>query len=152
MTDLIPINTQFPAAKFRWLARSGDLYRVQDMETSHLFNTVKMVWNHSVPEEHKIDRNHKRYTFGNAYSYTYIRLAMYCMLRELQTRQLTVWQREVLEFMASKYRDVEAKLQFRSDLADKANDHGRNLPALSQDGLTSMDDDEVDDWLHGDWL
>ena len=39
-----PVNPNF-----RWVTQDGTIMRPRDMHTSHLYNALRMIWNHSVP-------------------------------------------------------------------------------------------------------
>ncbi len=48
-TDRYPIDP-----RFLWQTQEGEVLRVQDMQTSHIWNSFKMVWNHRVSPEYRI--------------------------------------------------------------------------------------------------
>ncbi len=39
---------------FRWLTNENQALTPQEMETLHLFHTVRLLWNHTVPEAHQL--------------------------------------------------------------------------------------------------
>lgn len=48
-TDRYPIDPNFI-----WQTQEGKLVRVQTMMTSHIWNSLKMIWNHRVPVQCRI--------------------------------------------------------------------------------------------------
>lgn len=38
----------------KWHTKDGLLLDISDMETDHIINCLKMIWNHTVPVEYKI--------------------------------------------------------------------------------------------------
>lgn len=93
-------------SNFRWRTRSGDFVNIEDMDTHHLFYTVKMIWNHSVPEQYKI-KPFQQYRFPAIYTPKYIREATAAMLCELKTRDdITDYWLAQLHFMVVTSRDV----------------------------------------------
>ena len=80
-----------------WICSSGYRICVKDMTTTHLFNTVKMVWNHSAPTKYKLKPYKKYQNFGKAYTNKYMIKIIRSMLHELTYRNdLTESQKEVL--------------------------------------------------------
>lgn len=71
---------------FLWRTRAGEDLRVNEMETRHLFYTLKMIWNHSAPEEFKI-KPYKKYIFSDFYTNEYILKAVKAMIYELRKRE-----------------------------------------------------------------
>lgn len=43
-TDRYPIDP-----RFRWITMENRVMKVQEMATPHLYNSLKMIWNHTVP-------------------------------------------------------------------------------------------------------
>jgi len=43
-----------PDPSFRWKAQSEGKLRVKDMETKHLFFSLRMIWNHSAPDRERV--------------------------------------------------------------------------------------------------
>jgi hypothetical protein len=70
---------------FEWRDASGKFHKIKDMETTHLFNILKMIWNHSVPEILKI-LPYKNYTFSEFYTNNYMRTAVRNITSELFQR------------------------------------------------------------------
>lgn len=71
---------------FQWRDRSGKFYPPAEMETRHLFYTLKMIWNHSVPEHMKL-KPYKRYTFNSFYTNEYMTKAVKALTAELKIRE-----------------------------------------------------------------
>jgi hypothetical protein len=46
MTHKLPDFLKEIATDFRWTTREGKQLRIEEMETSHIFNCVKMLFNH----------------------------------------------------------------------------------------------------------
>ena len=93
---------------FRWRTRRNQWLRPADMETRHLFNTVKMVWNHSAPYDLQF-RPFRQYTFGPTYTAEYMKQAVNAMVAELQTRTLTAPQARVLNEMVRRMRELRER-------------------------------------------
>lgn len=87
---------------FKWRMSGGGKVAPADMETSHLFHTISMIWNHSMPED-AATHAYFRYRFDAAkYPAHYMRLAVVVMLPELLARpNLTAKMRARLDFMAA---------------------------------------------------
>ncbi|MCP3735655.1 hypothetical protein M9979_12300 [Sphingomonas sp. RP10(2022)] len=114
----IVATTQTPPA-FRstavvpgWLWRThneGDIAPSQ-MRTTHLFFTLRMIWNHSMPTSMRVGRNVKLYSFGARHDARYMRSAIVHIGAELFRRtDLPAWMKRELDEMAAHMRDVEAQ-------------------------------------------
>lgn len=59
---------KLPMQSFRWRCRNGIKVTPQAMETRHLFMTLVMIWNHTMPRGSEIRRSgnwqHHMYTLG----------------------------------------------------------------------------------------
>lgn len=92
-------NTEV-AKPFVWLGRDGK-YEPEKMGTVHLFNTISMIWNHSMPVEfhtHKF----REYSFGPNHTNGYMMQAVRVMLPILLNRKdLTAFQHGRLAYMHS---------------------------------------------------
>lgn len=74
---------------FRWRTSKHDGNRMllpSEMETRHVFFTLAMIWNHSMPEEART-HNYKKYKFGSYYTAEYMVQAIHALSRELATRK-----------------------------------------------------------------
>ncbi len=67
-----------------WASRDGKI-KIKHMGTTHLFHTIKMIWNHSVPEELKY-KPYKKYRFGKFYTKEYLLKVLPDMLHEILKR------------------------------------------------------------------
>lgn len=89
------------AVHYRWRDKAGDLHRIQDMETRHLFHVVRMIWDHSMPKEWQT-RWPRRYYFDKFYTIDYMSLSIRLMLPALLNRRdLTPEMMYWLSFMES---------------------------------------------------
>jgi hypothetical protein len=89
------------ALTFKWRTAKAEFVGPSEMRTGHLFNTLLMIWNHSMPSHQHIGSNIRRYRFGPFYSPGYIKEAVREVGRELFNRpDLTAYQREALTKMA----------------------------------------------------
>lgn len=83
--------------RYKWLMQDGTLVSPKDMATSHLFYTVRMIFNHSVPASKQIP-GCKRWTLR--LSPDSRREALEHMIRELSTRSdIQPWQWDQLRHM-----------------------------------------------------
>lgn len=106
MTDLNLFRDHVPAAPFQWRSADGDFWHPDHMETRHVFYTVRMIWNHSVPEDMRVGQNVRLYRFGEFYTADYMKQAVLALGRELMTRKdLAPWQRRELGQIAAYFRD-----------------------------------------------
>lgn len=72
---------------FEWRDKCNEYHSPCDMSTSHIFFTLRMIWNHSVPEHMQL-RPFIRYTFDTStYTRGYIRKAIRALLFELIQRE-----------------------------------------------------------------
>lgn len=76
-------NRQELADGFSWRDRSYNYHPPKNMETRHLFHTVRMIWNHTMPL--KLEP-YNRYKFGPFYTKEYMAKAVRIMVPELATR------------------------------------------------------------------
>jgi len=76
-TEVIP--------SFQWRDKQGNFHHPSDMETRHLFFTIRMIWNHTCPKECMLEPCIK-YTFRPFYSSKYMSKAIKYIYIELMTR------------------------------------------------------------------
>lgn len=92
-----------------WLWRThneGDIAPSQ-MRTTHLFFTLRMIWNHSMPTNMRVGRNIKLYSFGSRHDARYMQSAIVNIGAELFSRSdLPAWMRRELDEMAAHMRDI----------------------------------------------
>jgi hypothetical protein len=102
-----------PDRGFRWRDRTGKFHRPEDMETRHLFYTLRMIWNHTMPEGYQTQyRNH--YIFTSFYTEAYMVEAVYAVGNELFSRNdLTPSMKNTLDFMASRFKDATYAIESR---------------------------------------
>lgn len=85
MENLIPFS-QVGQNPFKWKTQKGEFVSIVDMETSHLFYTLRMIWNHSMPKEAQVGDNIRKYQFSSYYTSKYTMQACYYILLELDSR------------------------------------------------------------------
>lgn len=85
---------------FKWRLSGGNgVRRPQQMDTSHLFNVVKMIWNNRMPREWRVGAV-KLYEFGPSHSDEYLKTSICHIMAELMQRSdLTREQVEILRVM-----------------------------------------------------
>lgn len=86
MIELMERTAEFEVSTdFKWRDRRGQFHYPKDMETRHLFFTVRMIWNHTVPDMYQI-KPFERYNFSSFYTSFYMGQAVRNILSELSTR------------------------------------------------------------------
>lgn len=78
------LNTQLQT-DWRWRDRDGNMWSVKDMRTSHLFFTLRMIWNNTLPAYMHVG-DVKLYRFGAFYTDQYMVNAIIHIYDELTTR------------------------------------------------------------------
>lgn len=78
-------NTQVQT-NFRWRDRTGEFHNPKDMHTRHLFFTLRMIWNNTLPESARLP-NANLYTFGKFYTKIYLVTAIKELTKELVKRK-----------------------------------------------------------------
>ena len=82
---------------FVWRTQDGERLTPQEMSTPHLFYTLRMIWNHFMPEDARIEP-YKRY--GINMTQDYLEQAIVSIGEELSTREdLAMHYRMQLIFM-----------------------------------------------------
>lgn len=85
--------------KFQWRDSQGGFHLPSEMETRHLFYTLRMIWNHTMPDQAQI-KPFRRYEFGEHYTEYYLKDAVLNLAHELKTRNdMTAEWRAQLSFM-----------------------------------------------------
>lgn len=103
-----------PDPGFLWKTsrnQGGEYLAPKDMATHHLFFTLRMIWNHTMPEDAR-SVNYKQYQFGPSYTKEYLVEAIKALTYELATRQdmQTAWLEELARMIGwLKIYQVEAK-------------------------------------------
>lgn len=105
MTQLVSEKTTRTVGNvFEWRSMRHRMIPITSMATTHLYNTVVMIWNHAVPEPLKY-RPFNHYVFGSFYTKEYMFQAIRYMLPELARRDnLKAYQRDRLNDMCSRAR------------------------------------------------
>jgi len=102
MTDLVPLDRREVDLRWRWRSRDGEHHYPRDMETRHLFHTLRMVWNNRMPPHMRVGERIRLYRFGSHYSHAYLGKAVLQIGAELFRRtDLTGLQQRELEEMAA---------------------------------------------------
>lgn len=90
--------------KWRWRQGNGAGWiHPKDMETRHVFYTIRMIWNHSVPPQMRVGKNYRMYSgFGPEYTRDYMKSAVVHLMHELSTRKdmIDEWRQEYEEIMS----------------------------------------------------
>jgi hypothetical protein len=82
--------------RFQWKDKKGNNHNPEQMGTYHLFCTLRMVWNHYMPEDAKI-WTYNQYTFGSFYTNDYMKNAVLKLGYELNVRNdiKHEWQKDI---------------------------------------------------------
>ena len=87
---------------YRWVTKEGRMLKPSEMETSHLFNSLLMIWNNTQPEEYQI-KPFKKWKLSDNTDYWMLSISQ--LGRELLNRDdLTQEQEEKLLKIASNYK------------------------------------------------
>ena len=86
---------------WRWRDRHGERHAPEHMATTHVFHTLKMIWNNTVPSSYHVGYNVRLYSFGPSYTKDYMIQAVYQLGHELTKRALTNEQTQILRQMHS---------------------------------------------------
>ena len=81
---------------FTWYGRYNVPYKLKDMEDRHLFFTVRMIWNHAMPEEART-HEYRKYQFGSRYTPEYMKSALIHMIPELLNRDQSEWPKQWID-------------------------------------------------------
>lgn len=100
-----------------WVTQEGEVMRFEDMSTSHLFFSIRMIYNHTAPPALQI-HGCRRYHFD--WPAEMRRLGLKLLIAELAKRpknELKPWQWAQLAFMANCVKDFQIlKLPQRASL------------------------------------
>lgn len=100
LAEGMPHNSLSQNKAWEWRDKDGYFHEVSVMETSHLFFTLRMIWNHSMPEEVKL-KPYKHYSFTAFYTKEYMKEAIFNIGAELFKRtDLSQSQMTELQYMA----------------------------------------------------
>lgn len=81
---LMPAMRGSVAETFKWRDRHGVRHAPADMETRHLFFTLRMIWNNTMPASCRLPGN--LYSFGPSYTRAYMLQAIRAITVELTKR------------------------------------------------------------------
>jgi hypothetical protein len=70
---------------FQWRDRNGRFYWPKDMETRHVFHTIRMIWNNRMPP-HMSFADARFYHFGPSYSPEYLKTALIALWYDFEQR------------------------------------------------------------------
>lgn len=86
---------------FKWRSQDGRYWTVHQMDTRHLFFTLRMIWNHTAPVTWRFIP-YKRYDFSDYYTTEYMRNAVIMIINELVKRDdiVDIWQVELDQMIA----------------------------------------------------
>ena len=84
MMHILMERVATPARGFKWRDRHGEMHAPQDMETRHLFYTLRMIWNHTMPEAARLPGN--LYALSPQYTQAYMLEAIRALGNELANR------------------------------------------------------------------
>lgn len=87
-----------------WVTQDKRRIKIKDMDTNHIINTIKMLWNHTAPEEWKL-KPYKVYEIKM--SKEYVRTRLQAMVEELRNRELNRDQKSILLHIRSYYLENE---------------------------------------------
>lgn len=101
MNNITTHVTNLPC-QWKWKTQRNQFLSPKEMETTHLFYTIKMIWNHFMPTEFQIIP-FKRYSyFSKFYTPSYLEEAISNIGKELLSRpDILPEHKAQLEFMAS---------------------------------------------------
>jgi len=81
---VVPRYDNLPAEPFKWRDGNGVFHPVAGMETRHLFFTLRMIWNNTMPAMCRLPGN--LYSFGPFYTKKYMLDAVAAITAELANR------------------------------------------------------------------
>jgi hypothetical protein len=85
MSSHITTAQAYDVETFAWRDRTGQWHLVKRMETRHLFYTLRMIWNHTMPASARLPGN--LYSFGPTYTRKYMIDAISAIVPELAQRK-----------------------------------------------------------------
>ena len=94
---------------FVWVTQTGERIAVNQMKTSHLFHSIRMIYNNTCPLGWETRRNFNRYILNRPVSYW--KESTSALMKELATRKdLNSGQLAELAFMATNIRIYFARV------------------------------------------
>lgn len=85
-TNLKTNRAVMEADTFLWRQKGGKMIAIQNMETSHLVMTIKMIWNNTAPKQYHFN-GARYYDFADHYTKAYFTQAIHFMLLEIASRK-----------------------------------------------------------------
>lgn len=86
MSTLSTTSAKPVATTFKWCDRTGVVHEPKAMATRHLFYTLRMIWNHTMPAPAHTPGGFTLYAFGPHYTVPYLKEAIKHLAGELATR------------------------------------------------------------------
>lgn len=83
--EIINIDFTKITESFKWKDKFNNFYFIDSMQTHHLWFTLRMIWNHTMPENAKI-YPYQRYDFSSFYTEEYFKQAIRFITIELSKR------------------------------------------------------------------
>lgn len=71
---------------FCWRQQNGNFIPVEQMDTSHIYHTIKLIWNFYCPTEFEIPIASKYTEFGSYYTLAYLCEAIKALCDEFESR------------------------------------------------------------------
>ena len=107
------------ASRWKWRERTGAMVSPAEMQTRHLFFTLRMIWNNRMPAHMRVGRVHL-YNFGPYYTRHYFSAAILAIGAELHTRtdMTAEWQAQYRQMQAWLVRD-DGRLALRGATPEK---------------------------------
>ncbi|NML34544.1 hypothetical protein [Paraburkholderia antibiotica] len=95
------IRTNVPVGGWQWRDSKGEFHYPANMETRHLFYTLRMIWNNFMPADARVGAV-KLYEFGRFYTRDYLKQAIYRIAEELAKRDdmRPEWAAQLLQMRA----------------------------------------------------
>ena len=85
LLDITTLEGSKDITNFKWRSAGGRKYNPSEMETKHLFYTIRMIWNNFMPNP--VPDNPKFYVFGPTYTKPYMQDALISLGLELSKRK-----------------------------------------------------------------
>lgn len=110
------------AKSFMWRMQGGERIYPKNMTTHHLFYTLKMIWNHTVPE-HKQIKPFKQYNINwSFYTPEYLANAIRVLSAELGTRENIELYLHPLSIIQKHMEAIDGKATNRHQIEDRTKD------------------------------
>lgn len=112
--DVMDKTSKAISKKWQWRTSRGIYIYPREMETRHLFFSLRMIWNHTMPEEAHIPEGMRYSHFGPYYTEEYLKQAVKELSSELSKRNDMTpdWKRQ-LQSMIDKLKRYH--LEFKND-------------------------------------